>query len=414
MWSKAKRRRGAVLVLLAICLTAMLGIVALAVDAGLIMDQRRRIQSAADAAALAAAADLYLNKANNATADATFIAQSNGYSNVQVNIPPASGNYAGKAGYAEVKIQFNQPRGFSAIFGSSTILIQARAVAQGQLASIGDGIILVDPTGNGALTAAGNAAMNVTNGSIIVDSNSASGGVTNGNHATVTAPQMDFTGNPGYSGNFNMPNHAGISSSQTPTPDPLSYVKEPNPGALGLTTQSQHQLNIQGQATLNPGVYIGGINISSVHANVTMNSGPTPIYYMQGGGFSAQGGTTTGNGVMIFNDNGGGSISITGQASVTLSPPINMTGAQAVYNGISLFQSRSNANLINVAGKGSTNITGTFYAVAPGTALQVAGNGDNLASQIITWDLKVAGNGTVNVPYSGNLSGKTRQYGFVE
>src|SRR6516165_7103865 len=105
MWHNTKRRRGVVLVLLAICLTAMLGIVALAVDAGLIMDQRRRAQSAADAAALAAAVDLYKNYATNkgldpgrtAKSSALSTAALNGYNNggttnsVTVNIPPGSG-----------------------------------------------------------------------------------------------------------------------------------------------------------------------------------------------------------------------------------------------------------------------------------------------------------------------------------
>src|SRR5207249_2591740 len=52
-------RRGTVIVLVAVCLTALLGVVALAVEGGLLMDNRRRAQAAADAAALAAAGELY-------------------------------------------------------------------------------------------------------------------------------------------------------------------------------------------------------------------------------------------------------------------------------------------------------------------------------------------------------------------
>src|ERR1700722_7028406 len=123
----SKPRRGAVVVLVAICLIAILGIVALALDGGMLLDQRRRVQAAADASALAAADDLFNNYvANNgsdvggtAEASALLTAATNGYnddgktSHVKVSIPPLSGNYVGQAGYAEVIIQFNQRRGFS-------------------------------------------------------------------------------------------------------------------------------------------------------------------------------------------------------------------------------------------------------------------------------------------------------------
>ena len=40
-------RRGAVVVLLALCLTGLIGIVAIAIDGGLLQDERRRVQAAA-------------------------------------------------------------------------------------------------------------------------------------------------------------------------------------------------------------------------------------------------------------------------------------------------------------------------------------------------------------------------------
>src|SRR4051794_13672683 len=110
-----KPRRGAVAVMVAICLTAIMGGMALALDGGLLLDQRRRTQAAADAAALAAADTLYSNYQNGngydqggARASALSYASANGYSNdgsrsiVTVNIPPSSGSYANKAGHVEV------------------------------------------------------------------------------------------------------------------------------------------------------------------------------------------------------------------------------------------------------------------------------------------------------------------------
>src|SRR5262249_26572927 len=56
-----KRRRGIVAVLVAVSLIGLVGIVAIALDGGVLQDNKRRVQSAADAAALAAATVLYEN-----------------------------------------------------------------------------------------------------------------------------------------------------------------------------------------------------------------------------------------------------------------------------------------------------------------------------------------------------------------
>src|SRR5215831_17708785 len=141
-----QRRRGTVAVLVAICLTVILGIVAIAVDGGLLMEDRRQVQAAADAAALAAAIDLYNNYSTNygldpsgtAAKSAQTTAAANGFANnvnatVVVNIPPKSGPFAGNTnGYAEVIIQTSQQRAFSRIFGNDNLTVTGRAVARGQ------------------------------------------------------------------------------------------------------------------------------------------------------------------------------------------------------------------------------------------------------------------------------------------
>src|SRR5215472_2752622 len=99
---RSAKRRGVIVVLVALCLTAILGIVAIALDGSLLLDQRRGVQAAADAAALAAAIDLYtkyltnngLDPTGTAKASGLSVAAANGYKNdgtsstVTVNIPP--------------------------------------------------------------------------------------------------------------------------------------------------------------------------------------------------------------------------------------------------------------------------------------------------------------------------------------
>src|SRR3982751_561097 len=91
-------RAGNILVLLAVMLPALLGIVGLIIDGGLMMANYRALQHATDAAATASAMDLRLGK-STATATATaneFIREANQIpdASVVVHIPPTSGVFA--------------------------------------------------------------------------------------------------------------------------------------------------------------------------------------------------------------------------------------------------------------------------------------------------------------------------------
>src|SRR5262245_57107956 len=119
-------RRGMIAAFVAVMLTVLVGVAALAVDGGLLQDNRRRVQAGADAAALAAASVLFQNyrtltvlqpdpgsKAADAARD---VAKRNGYPNdhitadVTVNIPPKTGPFTGKLAYVEVVVTYYQDR----------------------------------------------------------------------------------------------------------------------------------------------------------------------------------------------------------------------------------------------------------------------------------------------------------------
>ncbi len=53
-----------------------------------------------------------------------------GNSTVVVNLPPESGPFKNKAGYAEVIVTFNQPRYLSRMWGGESIPVVARAVSR--------------------------------------------------------------------------------------------------------------------------------------------------------------------------------------------------------------------------------------------------------------------------------------------
>ena len=142
--------RGQMMVMFALLLVVLIGFVALTIDVGFAFVERRNLQSAVDAAALAAAQD-FANGESEATATATAIdyLQRNGYNSVddaiEVNIPPTSGTYAGLSGYIEVKASADAPVAFLALFMEGPFTPSARAVAEGTQPVTGS------PVGGGSL-----------------------------------------------------------------------------------------------------------------------------------------------------------------------------------------------------------------------------------------------------------------------
>ncbi|HZW30874.1 MAG TPA: pilus assembly protein TadG-related protein [Isosphaeraceae bacterium] len=380
-----------VMALVAVFMPVIIGVMALALDGGLLYLQRRQAQSVADAAALAGAYATYTgSNFTVARSAAIAIGAQNGYtiSASQVTAP--------KTGYVAVSVTSSRPRFFSALWGAGTLSVTASAVARGSTGSFKGSVLLLGSTGTD-LSASGNGSLNIVGGSlsngtgsVIINSTSSSAASTNGN-ATLTAPAFSITGN--YRGNL----VGSITTGVSPTSDPLSSLTPPNP--LSLTARAY-----TGQTTLQPGVYVGGISLSG-NASVTLSPG---IYYMQGGGLSLSGNATlAGSGVMIYNDSSGGSINLAGNGSVTLSPMTTGT-----YAGITIFQDRSTSTGITLAGNGTMNITGTLYA--PAATLSMRGNGDStVASQIIASAISLAGNGEVNVNY-GAAQPQGLSFGLVQ
>jgi hypothetical protein len=406
----ARGRRGNAIAALGDCLIVIVGVLALVFDGGLLMNERRHAQGVADGAALAAAYSLYNNYSTDQGLDpngkaakyARTIAASNGYSNdgttstVTVNIPPLTGSFLGKSGYAEVSVQYNQSRGFSGIWGSSLMSVAARSVARGISNPLGPAILLLDPTMSKALGDTANGNVTVTGGSIVVNSNNSQAGYLTGS-GNVSAPNINIYGNYGTSsgGKFVGTVKTGVA----PTADPLSTLAVPDPTTMTLRSSSNYKISSSGTYTLQPGLYTGGIAISAPSGTVTLNPG---IYYMQGGGFSDSGGMNlTGSGVMIYNApvHSSEQVELTSSGSLTLSPPTS-----GPYQGITIFQARSATAAVGITGNGSMNLTGTVYVAGANVNLTANGSANVIGSRIIADSMTVTGNGSVNVNSSGSGS----------
>lgn len=427
-----RRRAGNVAVVVAVALVGILSVVALSLDGGLMMDKRRQVQSAADAAALAAADDLYVNwfatRLSGGTSGldwngtavkaAKAAAAADGYTDgvdgcaVTVNIPPQSGPFKGAAGHTEVIISKPQKRFFSRLFGSQDVAIGARAVSRGMRNSFKNAILVLDPLNKSAFNAGGNGNVYVTGSPIQVNSTDPAAMIANGggSYGAVIADAFNVGGSPGWvatgGGSFVGP----INSYSPPIPDPYANAPPPDPSTMPVIRSNKLQYSSANTLTINPGVYIGGISLSG-QANVVMQPG---VYYMQGGGFTVNansGGSLTGNGVMIYNDPQSTSdkISVQGGGTVNLTAPTS-----GPYQGILFWQNRNSTVEMNIAGNGSTSLTGLFYAA--GANLKITGNGsqDVLGSQYISYDLTLGGNGGFNVNWTPNTTPGTRDIWLVE
>jgi Flp pilus assembly protein TadG len=420
------RRRGTVIVVFAVSLVALLSIVALSLDGGILMDKRREAQSTSDAAALAAANDLYANwwitstaygaqykgldPNGTAKAAALATAAANGYVNgvngctVTVNIPPKSGPFTGMACHTEVIISHSQPQYFSRIFGSTSVPYGSRSVSRGRRGGINDAIICLDPTGKGALSVGGNGSINVTGAPVQVNSNNSEAMTTNGSGATATAPQFLVAGSPGSTGvGFT----GTIVPNSPPIPDPLANL--PVPSTVGMSTYGNVHNTGNATKTLSPGRYIGGI--SATGGTLILSPG---IYYMDGGGFNISGqANLTAAGVLIYNAplSNSDKINITGQGTIVMSPM--MTGP---YQGILLFQDRTSTAPVSVSGSSGTTMTisGTFYAASATLSVQGNGSQQTIGSQYISYDLVLGGNGTYNCSWTPDITPGTREILLVE
>jgi hypothetical protein len=257
-------------------------------------------------------------------------------------------------------------------------------------------IMLLDQSGQGALTVSGNGAVNAQGGPLIVDSNNASAVNLNGS-ATVTGPQLNQRGGDSLSGNAKL--NAPTSTFSSYGDDPLASLPAPSMASLPVQSSTTLQISQTPSQPLQPGLYIGGINISG-KANVTMAPG---TYYLYGGGLNVAGQSSlTGEGVMIYNDSGGSggdSLNIGKQASIVLTPPTS-----GPYAGVSIFQARNDTRPITFTGSAVARISGAVYAAS--AAVVLSSNADVMigSSQfdatgdgLIADDLNISGNAVLNV-----------------
>jgi len=145
-----KGERGQAIILIVFSIIGLIGMTSLAIDGGNALIDRRRTETAASAAALAAA--LARIEGGDWRSAALATANANGYNNdgissvIEMNTPPLSGPYVGNSEYIEVIITSNLDTYFGPVIGVPRVTNVARAVTRTKPSEYGpmfDGYALV-------------------------------------------------------------------------------------------------------------------------------------------------------------------------------------------------------------------------------------------------------------------------------
>jgi hypothetical protein len=388
--------RGQTIILVALSLPILLGFIGIATDVGALFKDKRTLQTAADAAAIAGALNLPPGSTSITTAAqtaATAAATTNGFTNgsngvvVTVNDPPLwpgsnYGNPSGAAnGYVEVTITKPEPTIFLALFGYPSVTVLARAVASNN----GPGACLFagigTPTGT-PLTVVGN--MQAAQCGVVVDSSNSPPLTVTG---SLTAASIGVVGDcsSGCAGTSPQP-----TSHIIPYGDPLAFLPQTAPGA-GSCTNTFNATG--GTVVLFPGCYT---TFNETGAAVTLNPG---TYVINTGVNAAQltGGTLTGTGVTLYVNSG--NLMVTG-TTMNLSAPIGGT-----FNGILFQQSSADVSNALINGNPSSNLQGFFYF--PTSTLQLSGTFATFNGGFVAQSLSINANPNLTINSYASLPGVT-------
>ena len=364
-------QRGQTTIVIALGIFTLCGMAGLAADVGTLFRVKRVLQTAADAGAIAAAAEARYGDDNAA---ALAIASLNGVTNGSNGYTVTETITA--SGYQVVASQ-SAPTFFMKVFGLNSMAVSATAVANNGPAS--NCIYALDPSGiDVGLT--GTANLNMPDCGIIINSGSSNGLNMTGS-SSLTASSIGIVG--GYNTTNNV-NYTPVPvTGVAPAPNPLAYLSAPS----FSTSSCLSDPHLTSGGSIGPSISGGtvcynGLSISGSGA-VTM----APGTYIINGAMSMSGsGSLTGTGgVTIYLAPPNGSLSLTGSGALNISAPTTGT-----YNGILFFEDPTDTNNMKVAGSTGSNLQGIFYA--PNAALTLTGSsGANIQADLVVHALSMSG-----------------------
>src|SRR5262245_16050113 len=304
---------GSLMPTFALAMVPVFALIGAAVDYSGANNVRTRMQSALDAAVLAAARNdtaSWMDVATN-TFNALF-QQSTGMSATPSFRLNADGTFSGTASASFTTSVLG-------VVGVHNINLSTSATAMVAPTSPGGHycLLALNRTASPAVKVSGNGQITITAPNCVMQVNSrASVAVDLTGNAQINSTDNCYVGGTRTTGN----------SSISPAPDavcktlPDPFVNYPKP-TVTCDPALQNFSMSNGTRTLSPGTYCGGMNFSG-NVNVTFSPG---TYIIRDGVVRESGGTFTGNGVTFFFTGNGAGIQMSGQADWHLVAPTDLT-----------------------------------------------------------------------------------------
>jgi Flp pilus assembly protein TadG len=378
-----KKEDGNVLVLSAVCMTGILGAMALAIDVGCVHYQQTRLQTAADSAAIAAGLELgncsntictnMVTAAENALIEdgitsATIapaknqcsVSNSTGLAMI-INLAPCvlgtSDPNNGNTHMVEVVLTAPQNTFFGRIVGISTLHLAARAEA---------GDAYINTSGGGNCVWTNGLAFNSSNGvfDLVNCGLYDNGNLQTNNGDGVTASSFLYYGT-WSPNNCNNSCKWTLGSSQTlPThtttqqSDPLASLTPPTKPSASSTASSTTP---NSGTTLQPGYYANDVNLNS---NVAVNLAPG-LYYMNGsfnvnsGASLTCTGCTGGLGVTLYFSSG--TLQMNSNSAVQLTAPSAGSTSNGDVANMLLWYDKNNGSGLTIDTGSTSYFNGVIY-----------------------------------------------------
>lgn len=422
--------RGQTAIMFTLGAITMFGMLGLVVDIGYAYYRKEAAQAAAEAAAQAAVKAAYSQTgggsitcgSNNVvcqaeTACASSIsgngsnniekgclyAKANGYSTTgrqKVTLESGTGTVNGVkvTYYAVAKVSERLPQLFSAVTGNMNATYTARSSVGYIPASGGGCIYVLNPT-SVSMTMNGNTALNTGCG-VYVNSTNAGAITMKGNNTTITATggsKVNVGGQVNYGPNVNSISPAP-QLNQPSAGDPLAGMDPPTDG----TCKGAVSVSNNGKQTIDPGTYCGDLSVQG-HGELDLNPG---LYIIKGsntGGLSVAGGATIkGSGVTLYFESG--TVNFAGGATSALSAP-----ASGTWQGVLMFQSRTNTQAASLVGGASQITSGILYFPAAQLDYKGGSASTSQSATIVSDTLNLVGNSYIQAsstsPYLNTVSG---------
>jgi len=371
---------GQALIITALCMSGLMGAMALAIDVGNLQYKQRQLQTAADSAAIAAglelgkcsdtvcatmqtaAAQALIEDGISATTITPTVNQSTSSCTVPtstvlamtINVGPCvlgTGDpNNGNAHMAEVVLTQPQRTFFGAFVGISTVNLVARAEAgQAYINTNGGGSGPCMNTNN--LTINSGASITQATGSTCGINDNAGSGLSTNSGVTVNVSYFTYHGATYNDDCGSCSTYAPMPATNSPTvPDPFSSLTAPSAPAISSTNTAV----ISGNTTLQPGTYTSTINFNS--GTYTVNLAPG-LYYFNGGLNIDSNVTIQGTGVTLFFPSGS-SVNINSAATWNLTAPSAALSDCASCSGMVVWDT---GNSLDLDANSGSSFGGALY-----------------------------------------------------